>query len=77
VTVLSGECEGKLGRPHRARRLIGFDGMTIHMEPNVYKVEADIIRRIDGWMHPSASVWLPERSPTPSRSLGRRRRLPR
>ncbi|MCX3061036.1 peptidase M16 family protein, partial [Streptomyces beihaiensis] len=65
VTVLFRQCAAKLSWPDGARRLIGHDGLTVHIEPGRYGVDAHTMATIDAAVHPSATVWLPPRMEQP------------
>jgi hypothetical protein len=63
ATVRFDECAVVLAWPDGARRLVGYDGMTIAVEPTLYKVDASALAAIDTGMPPAAVVWQPARSP--------------
>lgn len=84
VTVRYRACAAKLGWPDGGRVLIGDDGISVQVEPELYGVAPQALAGIDAAVHPASVVWLPPRQnrPRPSppkntaagrRSGGRRR----
>ena len=79
VTVLYRECAAKLGWPDGGRILIGHDGLSVQVEPELYGADSQAIAAIDAAVHPSSVVWLPPRQnrprakPAPERAAGERR----
>jgi zinc protease len=63
LTVLYDECVLMQCWPDGARRLIGADGVSVSIEPNVYDVPADTIAGIDELVPDARKAWQPVRSP--------------
>ncbi|MFC0432980.1 pitrilysin family protein [Kutzneria buriramensis] len=63
LTVLYAECVLMQCWPDGARRLIGADGVSVSIEPNVYDVPADTIAGIDELVPDERKAWQPARSP--------------
>jgi hypothetical protein len=65
VTVLYRACAARLGWPDGGRRLIGEDGLSISVEPELYGVDPHTLAGIDAAVPPSSVVWLPPRQARP------------
>jgi zinc protease len=63
ATVNFHECAAKLAWPDGARRLIGLDGIVVHIEPSLYAMDPSALAAIDAGVHPSVAVWMPPRKP--------------
>jgi zinc protease len=63
VTVRFDECVAALAWPDGARRLIGADGMVVHIEPTLYALKGSALATIDARVHPSTVVSMPARRP--------------
>lgn len=64
ATVRFAECVIMLAWPDGARRLIGADGFTVHLEPTLYQGLAAAIPALDSGVHPHLRVEMPARNPS-------------
>ncbi len=62
LTVLYGDCVLMQCWPDGARRLIGADGVSVSIEPNLHDVAAETIAGIDERIGPERQVWQPARA---------------
>jgi hypothetical protein len=62
LTVLYRECVLMQCWPDGARRLIGPEGVSVSIEPNLYDVSAETIAGIDELVPDELKVWQPARS---------------
>jgi predicted Zn-dependent peptidase len=65
ATVLYRACAARLGWPDGGRRLIGDDGLSVPVEPELYGVDPQTLAGIDAAVPPSSVVWLPPRQARP------------
>ncbi|MDX6742727.1 hypothetical protein [Actinocorallia sp. A-T 12471] len=65
ATVLFAQCRGLLVWPDGARRLIGPDGVTVHVEPGLFRDAAELIALLDRAVPASVVVRMPARDRTP------------
>jgi zinc protease len=63
VTVAYADCAAKLEWPDGARRLVGRDGFTVHIEPTLYGLRSEAIAAIDAAVDPRRVVRMPARDP--------------
>ncbi len=63
VTVRFAQCAAMLAWADGARRLVGHDGIIVHIEPTMYEDGRAAISAIDAGMAPRSVVWLPARDP--------------
>jgi hypothetical protein len=63
VTVRFDECAAKLAWPDGARQLIGYDGMSLRIEPTMYVVDPAALATVDAAIPASAVVPMPARRP--------------
>ncbi|MDP9797906.1 putative Zn-dependent peptidase [Catenuloplanes nepalensis] len=63
VTVRFGEVAAMLAWPDGARRLIGFDAITVHVEPTLFAGGPAALAEIDAAVRPELRVDLPARDP--------------
>jgi predicted Zn-dependent peptidase len=61
ATVRFDECAAVLAWPDGARFLVGLDGMTAGIEPNLWRAGADAVAAIDRYAPPDVVVRMPER----------------
>jgi hypothetical protein len=61
ATVRFDRCAAVLAWPDGARLLIGLDGMTAGIEPNLWRAGAEAVADIDRWAPPEVVVRMPER----------------
>jgi zinc protease len=70
ATVRFDECAALLAWPDGARRLVGYDGITIAVEPTLYTIDAHGVAAIDAGVPATNLLWQPARDaeaiPTPS-----------
>ncbi|ROO90732.1 putative Zn-dependent peptidase [Actinocorallia herbida] len=64
-TVLFAECRGLLVWPDGARRLFGRDGVTVHIEPALYRDAEMLLALVDRGVRPETVVRMPARERTP------------
>jgi zinc protease len=68
VAIPFHECAIAMAYPDGGRQLIGFDSLTIRIEPTMYPVPPDVLARIDAAVGPVTVVQPPrdpQRVPTP------------
>jgi hypothetical protein len=70
ATVLYHSCAAMLSWPDGGRRLIGTDGLTVEVEPELYGVDARTMAAIDAAVPAAAVVQLPPRQNPPRRDPG-------
>jgi zinc protease len=63
ITVRYHECAAALRWPDGARRLIGFDGTGLQIEPTLYAVDSSTLDAFDAAVHPATIVSMPKRAP--------------
>ena len=63
VTVRYAECAIALAWPDGGRQLIGFDGVSVRVEPTLHDLPAGLIARIDASVSPVNLVGMPARDP--------------
>jgi hypothetical protein len=63
VTVYFAACVAKFDWPDGARRLIGKDGLVLHIEPTLFEVDAQAMAAIDAGVNSAAVVPFPARDP--------------
>jgi zinc protease len=79
VTVRYAATAAMLAWPDGARRLIGHDAISVHVEPGLFAVDAAAMAAVDAAVPPELRVDMPARAPDdipvpPSRGLLARRR---
>lgn len=62
LTVLHGDCVLMQCWPDGARRLVGPDGVSVSIEPNLHDVPAPAIARLDQQIADERKVWQPARA---------------
>jgi len=62
LTVLHRECVLMQCWPDGARRLIGPDGVSVSIEPNLHDVSPEVIAELDRHVPDAAKVWQPARA---------------
>jgi len=62
LTVLHRECVLMQCWPDGARRLIGPDGVSVSIEPNLHDVSPPVIAELDRHVPDEAKVWQPARA---------------
>ncbi|GAB3827901.1 insulinase family protein [Dactylosporangium cerinum] len=81
ATVLFADCVALLRWPDGGRRLLGADGIFVHLEPTVFPLPAAVLAAIEAAIPARLVVDLPARDPgdipRPSRTVGLRSRLSR
>ncbi|MGC9665563.1 M16 family metallopeptidase [Planosporangium sp. 12N6] len=63
ATVRYDQCAAKLAWPDGARQLIGYDGMSLRIEPTLYAVTPAALAPIDAAVPASVTVPMPARRP--------------
>lgn len=61
LTVLFDECEAQLRWPDGARRLIGSDGIALHIEPTLFNVTPEWMTAMDGRIGDEKVLHMPAR----------------
>ncbi|GHJ45524.1 hypothetical protein Cs7R123_28660 [Catellatospora sp. TT07R-123] len=62
-TVRYDECAAMLMWPDGARRLIGTDGIVVHLEPTLWRLSGPGLGVLDQAVHPSRHIPMPARDP--------------
>jgi hypothetical protein len=63
VTVRYEQCAAELRWPDGGRRIIGVDGMTVPVEPTVWRIGLETVASIDSRVPPAAVIPMPARDP--------------
>ncbi|BCJ70617.1 hypothetical protein CS0771_01610 [Catellatospora sp. IY07-71] len=81
ITVRYRECAALLAWPDGARRLIGYDGVTLHLEPALWSVPDTALAAVDAGVAAARHIPMPPRDPdgiprnAPAVAAGPMRRL--
>lgn len=63
ITVRYQQCAAELRWPDGGRQLVGVDGMTVHVEPTLWRIGPDTLAAIDSQVPPAAVIEMPARDP--------------
>ena len=62
-TVRYRQCAAQLRWPDGGRLLVGTDGISVPVEPSLWRIGPETVAGIDGRVHPAAVIALPARDP--------------
>jgi hypothetical protein len=63
ATVRYAECAGMLSWADGARSLYGSDAITVHLEPRLWRLPADVLDGLDSAIPPERVAHMPDRQP--------------